>query len=150
MKVSGSVRSVASVAVAISLATSSMASAAPAVSGPLNPLVTLSVFGSAQSSTALCAAGSAALAGAASATAVQSQPGCVLPIADAAPPPPVESTALPEAAPIAPYVAAGAPNLLPLLAGLGLFSAVYFLLGDNIIEDDDEQDFVIVVPGSPV
>ena len=114
MKMPGPVRSLASAAVAMSLAASSIASAAPAVSGPTNPLVTLSVFGSAQSRAALCAAGSAAVAAAGTASAAQAAqpaPGCVLPIADTAPPPPVASSVLGEAAPVAPYVpAAAGPN----------------------------------------
>jgi hypothetical protein len=154
MKVPGSVRSIASAAVAMSLATSSIASAAPAVSGPSNPLVTLSVFGSAQSRAALCAAGSAAAAAAAAGTAIAAQaaapaPGCVLPIADAAPPP-VESTALPEMAPPAPAVAAaGAPNLWPILVGLGLFSAAFFLLDDSLLDDGVEFVFPPLTPGTP-
>ena len=142
MKISGSVRSVASIVVAISLATSSMASAAPALSGPPNPLVTLSVFGSAQSRAALCAAGSAALAGAASATAVQAQPGCVLPIADAAPPPIVEQ--VPPPPPPMALAAAGPPNMLPLLAALGLAIGAYWLLDEAILGDDDQDE------GSPI
>jgi hypothetical protein len=154
MKVPGSVRSIASAAVAMSLATSSIASAAPAVSRPTNPLVTLSVFGSAQSRDALCAAGSAAAAAAGTAIAAQAAqpaPGCVLPIADAAPPPPLaESAVLPEAAPAAPYVAAaGAPNLWPLLVGLGLFSAAFFLLDDTLLDDGTDFVFPPLTPGSP-
>jgi len=150
----GPVRSIASVVVAISLATSSLASAAPAVTGPTSPLVTLSVFGSAQSRAALCAAGSAAAAATASASAAQAgqaAPGCVLPIADPAAPPPVESTVLPETVPAAPYTtAAAAPNLLPLLVGLGLFSAVFFLLDDTILGDGGGFDIDVPPSGSPV
>ena len=119
------------------------------MSGPTNPLVTLSVFGSAQSRAALCAAGSSAAV--AAGTAAQTPSGCVLPVAETAPPPPVETSVLPEAGPVAPYAAASAaPNLWPLLAGLGVFSAVFFLLDDAILGDEDDNDNVIVVPGSPV
>jgi hypothetical protein len=150
----GSVRSIATAAVAMSLATSSIASAAPVVSGPANPLVTLSVFGSAQSRAALCATGSAAAAAAGTAIAAQGSqpaPGCVLPIADTAPPPPLaESAVLPEAAPAAPAaMAAGAPNLWPLLVGLGLFSAAFFLLDDTLLDDGVEFTFPPLTPGSP-
>jgi hypothetical protein len=154
MKMPGPLRSIASGAVALSLAASSVASAAPAVSGPASPLVTLSVFGSAQSRAALCAAGSAAAVAAGTASAAQAPSGCVLPIADTAPPPPVETSALPETAPVAPYApAAAGPNLWPLLAGLGLFSAVFFLLDDAILGDDDDDGPTVIVvptPGSPV
>ena len=149
----GPVRSIASAVVAISLAASSMASAAPAVSAPSDPMVTLSLFGSAQSRAALCAAGSAAAAAAGSAAAAQASqaaPGCVLPIADAAPTPPVESTALPEMAPPAPAVAAaGPPNLWPLLVGLGLFSAAFFLLDDSLLDGGIDFVFPPLTPGSP-
>jgi hypothetical protein len=74
----------------------------------------------------------------------------VLPIADTAPPPPVESTALPEAAPPPAAVsAAGAPNLWPLLVGLGLFSAAFFLLDDTLLDDGVEFTFPPLTPGSP-
>lgn len=137
----------------MSLATSSMASAAPAVSGPTSPLVTLSVFGSAQSRAALCAAGSAAAAAAgtvAAAQVSQAAPGCVLPIADAPPPPPVETSVVPETVPVAAYAPAAAqPNLWPLLAGLGLFSAIFFLLDDAILGDGGGFEIDVPPSGSP-
>ena len=132
MKTRGSIRSLAAAVVAISLTASSMASAAPAA---ISPLVALSAFGTAQSRASVCAAGAAAVAAAGTAVAAQGQPGCVLPVMDAAPPPLVsEAPPMAPMAPAAPYVvAAAAPNLLPLLAGLALFAGAFFLLDDEIL-----------------
>ncbi|MBA2467559.1 MAG: hypothetical protein H0V46_08155 [Sphingomonas sp.] len=153
MKTPRSIRSAAAIAVVLSLTTGSLASAAPVAAGTVNPLVALSVFGSAQSRAALCAASSAAVAAAATATA-QSQTGCVLPVLDA-PPPPVASNMPPPVAdvppPMAPFAVAAAPNLLPLLAALGLFGGAFFLLDDVILGDDDDSGFEIdpPTPGTP-
>jgi hypothetical protein len=137
MNIPGSMRSVAAVGVMLSLVASSAASAAPAVARAANPLVTLSVFGTAGSRAALCA-------GSVAATAAQTTPGCVLPALDAAP-----VTAVPDVAPsIAPYAPAPAtavaPNLWPLLASLAAFSAAFFLLDDAILGEGD--DFEIDIP----
>jgi hypothetical protein len=149
-------RSLAAAVAAVSLVTSSVAGAAPAIPASVNPLVTLSIFGTAQSRAALCAAGSAAVAATAAAattaaatTAAQAPTGCVLPVGDA-PPPVVTNTVPPPEAPVAPYyeAAAAAPNLWPLLAGLALFGGIFFLLDDEILGDDD-FDFDIP-PGTPV
>lgn len=138
MKISSSFRPIATLAVALSLSTGSIASAAPLASGPVNPLVALSVFGSAQSRAALCAAGSAAAAAAATSSA-QAQSGCVLPAVDAPPPAVVENVP----PPMTPYAAApaAAPNLLPLLVSLGLFAGVFFLLDDTILGDGGDITF---------
>jgi hypothetical protein len=144
-------RSLAAAVAAVSLVTSSVAGAAPAIPASVNPLVTLSIFGTAQSRAALCAAGSAAVAATAAAatTAAQAPSGCVLPVGDA-PPPVATNTVPPPEAPVAPYyeAAAAAPNLWPLLAGLALFGGIFFLLDDEILGDDD-FDFDIP-PGTPV
>jgi hypothetical protein len=148
MKAQTSVRSLSAVIAAFSLATSAVASAAPAApvaSSALNPLVALSVFGSAQSRAALCSVGAAAVAGAAT-SAAQSRPGCVLPVGDAPPPPVVAETPPPPPPMMAAAAPAVAPNLLPLLLGLGAFAAVFFLLGDEILGHDD-ADFTF--PTSP-
>ncbi len=143
MTTHSSIRPFAAVAVALSLSIGSIASAAPTSVSSVNPLVALSAFGSTQSRAALCAAASAAVA-AAPTTAAQGKPGCVLPVADA-PLPPVASDVPPPVAPYRPaYAAAAAPNLLPLLAALGLFGGVFFLLDDQILGDDD--GFQILVP----
>jgi hypothetical protein len=142
MKTPSSIRPFAAAVVAMSLTTSTIASAAP-VAAPLNPLVALSVFGTAQSRAALCAAGSAAVAAAATASA-QAQQGCVLPVMDAVPPP-VASTMPP---PVTPYaVAPAAPNLLPLFAALALFGGVFFLLDDTILGDGGRIVFKPNPPG---
>ena len=155
MKKPGSVRSLAAAAAALSLVTSSVASAAPAFANAApavaSPLVTLSVFGTSGSRAALCAASSAALAGAASTAAVQPAQGCVLPAVDA-PPPVVVSEVPPPAAPYA--VAEPGMNIWPLLASLAAFSAVFFLLDDAILGDDDDFDLDLPTPdrtppGSP-
>lgn len=157
MKTPGSIRSLATAAVALSLVTSSVASAAPAFAstGPAagSPLVTLSVFGSASSRAALCAATSAAVAGAATTAAVQPQQGCVLPAVDA-PPPAVVSEVPPP--PMAPYAVAAEPgmNIWPLLASLAAFSVAFFLLDDVFLGDDDDFDIDFPTPdrtppGSP-
>ena len=141
MKTPGSIRSLAAILAGLSVATTSVASAAAVAPQGANPLVTLSVFGSAQSRAALCAAGSAAVTAAATTAAAQSRPGCVLPIADA-PPPPVVSDVPPPMMPAAPYATAAAgANLWPLLVGLGLFSAIFFLLDDEILGDGGDFRF---------
>ena len=149
MKSPVSIRSLAAGAAALSLVVSSAASAAPAFANTApaaaSPLVTLSIFGTSGSRAALCAASSAAIAGAASTAAVQPAQGCVLPAVDA-PPPAVVSDVPP---PPAPYVAAEpGMNIWPLLASLAAFGAVFFLLDDVILGDDD--DFDVNLPDSPV
>ena len=157
MKTPGSIRSLAAAAAALGLLTSSVASAAPAFASAApaaaNPLVTLSIIGSATSRAALCAASTAAVAGAAATTSAQAAtPGCVLPAVDAAPPPVVENVP-PPAAPF--VVAEPGMNIWPLLATLAAFSAVFFLLDDAILGDDGDADFGLPIPdrtppGSPV
>ena len=144
MKKPGSVRSFAAAVAAVGLLTSSVAagastvaSAAPAVA---SPLVTLSVFGTAGSRAALCGANSAAVAGAAATAVAQGQPGCVLPALDSAPPPVVADVPPPPPA-LAPLAVAGPPNMLPLLAILGLALGAYWLLGESILGDDDTGEF---------
>ena len=131
----------ASAVAAASLVTSSVASAAvaPAPAPTINPLVALSAFGTAQSRAALCSASTVA---AAAATA-QAQPGCVLPVLDTPPPPVVTEAPPPVIA--EPVAVAGAPNLLPLLVGLGAFAALFFLLGRG---DKGDGDFFQVISPS--
>ena len=140
-------RSLPAMAAALGLATSTVASAAPApiTARSINPLVALSAFGSLQSRTALCAASSAAVT-AAAAQMSQAPQGCVLPVADPAPPPVVSE------APPPPIVAAPAPglaastSLLPFFVGLGGIAALVLLL------DRDNRGritFRIPVPTSP-
>ena len=130
MKQQNTMAWLASAVAAGSLLTTSVANAAPAAAPGVNPLVALSAFGTAQSRAALCSASTVA---AAAATA-QSQSDCVLPVVDTPPPPPVSQVAPPMVA--EPVVVAGAPNLLPLLVGLGAFAGLYFLLGRSLLDDD--------------
>lgn len=142
-------RSLPAMAAALGLATSTVASAAPAPApipaGSINPLVALSAFGSLQSRTALCAASSAAVT-AAAAQMSQAPQGCVLPVADPAPPPVVsEAPPPPIAAAPAPGLAAST-SLLPFFVGLGGIAALVLLL------DRDNRGritFRIPVPTSP-
>lgn len=109
---------------AVSLMAGSAASAAPR---SIDPLVALSVFGTSESRAAVCAAGAAqaaAAAGAAMAQAAGAQPGCVLPVVDAAPPPVVTEPLPPPAAAVAPAAVGGGVNALPLLLGLAAIAAV--------------------------
>jgi len=81
-------------AIAVSAAAllSTQAYAAPAQTrAALDPLVTLSVLGTAQSKAAVCAAGSSAAAAGAAAVALQAPGGCLLPLTDPPPPPPGKS-----------------------------------------------------------
>lgn len=121
---------------ALGMVLSSTAHAAPSSLTSIDPLVSLSLFGTSSSRAAVCAAGTAA-AGAATAAAVAAQPGpgagCVLPVLGVAPPPPVVSTV-----PVEPMVATGGfgglGGLLPLFAILGLGALGVFLLEN---QDDD-------------
>jgi hypothetical protein len=134
---------------AVCLVTSSIAGAAPIAAPTISPLVALSVFATAQSRAALCAT-TAAAAAAATTTATQGQQQCVLPVVDA-PPPAVVSEAPPPAVvePVAVTEPVAGPNLLPLLIGLGLFAAAFFLLDDTLLGDDDGIDEIDIDPISP-
>lgn len=112
----------------------STAQAAPSVTSTVDPLVSLSVFGTSSSRAAVCGAGAAAAGAAATAAATAAQagpgPGCVLPVLGSAPPPVVQAPM----APMAPVAVAGpgfaVGALLPLLA-LAALGALAFLLLDN-------------------
>lgn len=104
--------------------------AARAVPTSVDPLVSLSVFGTAQSRAAVCAAGaSAAAAAGAAAAAAQPAPGtCVLPITGATPPAVAQTVV-----PTSPGKSWGIwPGVLGLVA---LVALAALLLGDD---DDDE------------
>ena len=112
-------RKVTAMLIAASVLGSSAASAAAAVPAlrSIDPLVALSVFGTAQSRAALCGASAAAVAGAAAAQAAPGA-GCVLPVVDAPPPVAAVEPAPPPAA-VAPVAVAGSSvGALPLLLGL--------------------------------
>lgn len=112
---------------------SSTAQAAPSAYGAVDPLISLSVFGTSSSRAAVCAAGAsaAAMAGAAAATAaaVQAPPGtgCVLPVLDPMPPPMVQTPVG-----VAPMAAGpGLSALFPLLAVAALGGLAVLLLDGN-------------------
>ena len=116
-------------------ATASAATTAPRV----DPLVTLSVFGTAQSRAAVCAGSTAAAA--AAATAMQSPaPGCVFPVT-AAPPPPAVGQAVPP--PMAPVAGPGI-GTLPLLLGLAAIVGLAALLLSS--GDDGDGDITPISP----
>lgn len=135
----GSYKNMIAAAGALALLSTQAAYAAPAPR--LDPLVALSALGTAQSRTAVCAAGaSAAAAGAATAAAQGAAPGCVLPVTGA--PPPVAQTAPP------PYVeTAAAPKAMgmwPALLGLVAIAAAAALLLSG--DDDNDGDLTPISP----
>jgi len=129
---------------AFAMLLSSTAHAAPSGFGSVDPLVSLSVFGTSSSRAAICAAGAsaAATAGAAAATtvaattAVQTPPGagCVLPVLDAVPPPIVQGPVVG----VAP--AGGGLGIVPILLGAAALAGLAYLLLDD--DDDDDDDTI--------
>ena len=138
------IRSMALAAGAAALLSTQAAYAAPLKSRlAIDPLVSLSVLGTAQSRAAVCAAGAtAAAAGAATAAVQGAAPGCVLPVVTPPPPPaPVTTTV----EPLPPPVVAG-PGFNPLLGLLGALLlaavAVAVLTGGG----DGEGDLTPISP----
>lgn len=108
-----------------------------ATSAPrLDPLVSISVLGTAQSRAAVCAS---SLAGAAAAAAQAPAPGCVLPVIATPPPPPPVGDAVP---PPLPPAGTGI-GIWPLLLGLAAIVGVAALV---LSSDDGDGD---VTPISP-
>ena len=111
------IRSMALAAGAAALLSTQAAYAAPLKSRlAIDPLVSLSVLGTAQSRAAVCAAGAAAAAAGAATAAAQGvvpAPGCVLPVTAPPPPPPVTTTVAPLPPPVP------GPGFNPLLGLLG-------------------------------
>ena len=140
----GPVMKYTSAFIAVSMLASSAATAAPRV---VDPLVALSVFGTQESRSAVCAAGSAAAAAAGTAAAAQAgaAPGCVLPAVDAPPPVAVVEPAPPVAVVEPVAVGGGGIGVLPLLLGLAAIAAAVALLAKGGGNDNDE----IIVPVSP-
>jgi hypothetical protein len=130
--------------VALSLLGSSTAHAAVATAR-IDPLVALSVFGTSESRSAVCAAGAAAAAAAGATVAAQAgaAPGCVLPAVDAPPPPPVTEAAAPPPVAAAPIVTSAGVPFVPLLLGLAAVAAFAAIILDN------DEDGEIVLPISP-
>ena len=124
---------------AFSMLASSAATAAPRT---VDPLVALSVFGTAESRAAVCAAGAQAAAAAGTAAAAQGAAGgCVLPAVDAPPPPaPASTEVIPAPAPI---VASSGVAIWPLLLGLAAIAGVAAVL----LSKDSHGD--IDLPVSP-
>lgn len=139
-----SARNLTAALAAMSLMAGSAASAAPR---SIDPLVALSVFGTSESRAAVCAAGAAqaaAAAGAAMAQAAGTQPGCVLPVVDAAPPPVVTEPPPPPAAAVAPAAVGGGIGALPLLVGLAAIVAIA-----AVVLKHNDSDGEINLPISP-
>ncbi|MEJ7775891.1 MAG: hypothetical protein WKF52_00560 [Sphingomicrobium sp.] len=122
---------------AFAMLLSSTAHATPSGFGTVDPLVSLSVFGTSSSRAAVCAAGASAAATAGSAAAVQAPPGagCVLPILDAVPPPIVQSPVVG----IAP-VGGGGIGIVPIVLGAAALAALVYLILNNDDNDDDDDD----------
>jgi hypothetical protein len=121
---------------AFAMLLSSTAHAAPTGGGTVDPLVSLSVFGTSSSRAAVCAAGASAAATAGAAVAaVQAPPGagCVLPILDAIPPPIVQTPVV-GMAPVRRGL-----GIVPILLGAAALAGLAFLLLDNDDDDDDDD-----------
>lgn len=130
-----------SAALSIALCASpTMARAAEISSAPAaNPLATISIFGSPSAAVVLCGNG-ASVAAAGSAAAQAPAPGCVLPVVDPAPLPPVSQT---EPLPPPPPPAAGV-GLLPILLGLAGIVGLALLIASQ--GDDDDDDVPVSAP----
>ena len=135
MKKSGPATKFAVALGAASMLFSTAASAAPAVRAA-DYVVSASLI-SASSQAAVCATGAASAAAAGAAVAAQAaQPGCVLPVTDAAPAPVVETP--PPAVYVPPAEGGGLGiGTLPLLLGLAAVAGLAWLLLDN--DDDDDE-----------
>ena len=140
MIVRGSFRRYMTAFVAASLLASTAATAAPRT---VDPLVALSVLGTSESRAAVCAAGAAQAAGAAVAAQAGS-PGCVLPVVDAAPLPPVAEAPPPPPLAAAPVVTGGGIGALPLLIGLAAIVAIA-----AVVLKHSDSDGEINLPISP-
>ena len=106
---------------ALCLSSTAAVAASASAPRPVNPLATISIFGSPAAASALC--GNNAAVAAAGAAAAQAAPGCVLPVVDPAPLPP----------------AAGGIGLLPILLGVaGIVGLALLIASQNDDDDDDE------------
>lgn len=135
------IRRFALAAGAAALLSTQAAYAAPTAVRTVDPLVSLSVLGTAQSRAAVCAAGAGAAAAGAAVAAVQGAPaGCLLPLTDT--PPPVVPQA---AAPPPPLPAPGKRiGVLPILLGVLAIAALAFLILDD--DDDSDGDLIPISP----
>ena len=127
-------RTASALVLSCALCFSSTAAAAASRPAPqsISPLATISIFGSPAAATALC--GNSTAAAAAGAVAAQAPaPGCVLPVVDPAPLPPVSEAAPPLPPPPAP---AGI-GLLPILLGVAGIIGLALLIASQGDDDDD-------------
>jgi hypothetical protein len=131
---------------AFAVASLMVGSAASAAPRSIDPLVALSVFGTSESRSAVCAAGAAQAAAAAGAAMAQAAgtPGCVLPVVDAVPPPVVTEAPPPPAAAVAPAAVGGGIGALPLLVGLAAIVAIA-----AVVLKHNDSDGEINLPISP-
>lgn len=145
-----SLRSLATALAASSILASSGLSAAPVASTGIDPLVIVSVFGTAESRAAVCAAGAAqaATAGGSAVAAQAGTGGCVLPVVDAAPAPPVIEGPNPSMAAVDPVAAGGGVGIIPLLAGLAAVAAAAAIL----LKNNDDGRIILPIPpeGVPI
>ena len=136
----GGFRNYTAAFLAVSMLASSAATAAPRT---VDPLVALSVFGTAESRAAVCAAGAQAAAAAGAAVAAQGAAGgCVLPAVDAPPPPaPASTEVIPPAGPV---VASSGAAIWPLFLGLAAIAAIA-----AVVLTSDHHNGHIDLPVSP-
>jgi hypothetical protein len=118
-------------AVVVSMTASPALATAAAAPAAINPMIALSIFGSQASAAALCGSGAASAAGAA-VTAQAPAGGCVLPLVDAPPPPPIV-----EAPPFVPAPVSGGFGISPILLGLAGIAILAALIAS---QDDDDDD----------
>jgi hypothetical protein len=109
-----------------------ISSSAANASASISPWATLSAFGTQASRDAACSAGTAAAAGAAAAAQAGGS-GCVLPVTDAAPPPPVA----PEVPLPPPPVETGGIGISPLVLALGALALAGLIY--NVAKGDDDE-----------
>lgn len=140
MKQPGTSRKVAAGLAAAGLFVGSAAGAAEMPARTVDPLVAVSLLGTASSQAAVCAAGTASAAAAGAAQGVAGQQGCVLPVVDTPPPPPV-TQAPPAMVPVAAHTSS--IGVIPLLLGLAA------IVGGAALLLDGDDDVDIELPFSP-
>ena len=124
-------KSVIGAAAAITLCISpTMASAAVAPVQSVSPLIAVSVFGTQASAQEVCGSAAGAVAAAGAAAAAQGQANCVLPVADAAPPPPVSE------APPPMVVEPSGIGIAPVILGLLGIAALAALIASSNDDSD--------------
>jgi hypothetical protein len=94
----------------------------------IDPLVSVSFFGTGASRAAVCAGSTAAVSAAATSAALAPAPGCVLPVTAPPPPPPAPVAAV---IPPPPPPAGGGIGILPILLGLVALGALVAVLASG-------------------